>query len=95
MLSDGERLAGIIVETEAYLGKEDSACHSYQGHRSERVEAMYMSPGTCYVYLIYGMYNCLNISSKGEPNIQSIRPGNYIPHLQIESQIHFSSLSIV
>ena len=57
---------GIIVETEAYLGGDDKAAHSYGGKRTERNEAMYMPPGTCYVYTIYGMYNCVNISSLGE-----------------------------
>ncbi|XP_022080262.1 probable DNA-3-methyladenine glycosylase isoform X2 [Acanthaster planci] len=73
LLGSGERLSGTIVETEAYLGKEDSACHSYKGNRSSRVEAMYMSPGTCYVYLIYGMYDCLNISSCGDGQAVLIR----------------------
>lgn len=61
-----ERVSGIIVETEAYLGLEDKAAHSYKGKRTERNEAMFMQPGTAYVYNIYGMYCCLNISSRGE-----------------------------
>ena len=65
ILDSGERLAGKIVETESYLGAEDSAAHTYKGHKSANNEAMYMTPGTTYVYLIYGMYSCLNISSKG------------------------------
>ena len=66
ILDGGERLSGKIVETEAYLGIEDTAAHSYQGKRTERNAAMFMTPGTSYVYLIYGMYSCLNVSSKGE-----------------------------
>lgn len=62
---NGERISGKIVETEAYLGTEDSACHSYQGHKSAKNKAMWMAPGSVYVYLIYGMYHCMNISSKG------------------------------
>lgn len=57
---------GRIVETEAYLGAADKAAHSYNGRRTARNEAMFMSPGTCYVYSIYGIHCCMNISSGGE-----------------------------
>lgn len=62
----GEECRGRVVETEAYLGGEDKAAHSYNGHRTKRNEAMYMDPGTAYVYTVYGMHCCLNISSRGE-----------------------------
>ena len=65
-LDSGEELSGVIVETEAYLGGEDRASHSYNGKRTGRNEAMYMDPGTAYVYHIYGIYTCINISSRGE-----------------------------
>ena len=61
---DGEILSGRIVETEAYLGEQDKACHTFGGKRTERTQPMYMTPGTLYVYFIYGMYHCLNISSQ-------------------------------
>ncbi|CAG0880565.1 unnamed protein product [Darwinula stevensoni] len=56
-------LKGKIVETECYLGGDDKASHSYNGKRTERNAPMFMKPGTSYVYRIYGMYNCFNISS--------------------------------
>ncbi len=56
----------LIVETEAYLGGDDKASHSYNGRRTPRNEAMYMPPGTSYVYSIYGTHCCMNISSLGE-----------------------------
>ncbi|MCR2043634.1 DNA-3-methyladenine glycosylase [Anaerosalibacter massiliensis] len=59
-------LKGIIVETEAYLGVEDKAAHAYGGRRTKRVETMYGPPGRAYVYIIYGMYNCLNTITREE-----------------------------
>src|ERR1043166_9842170 len=50
-----------IVETEAYLGVRDRACHSYNGRRTDRTEVMYLEGGHSYVYFIYGMYYCFNV----------------------------------
>lgn len=58
---DGRRLAGRIVETEAYLGEPDLAAHSVHGRRTERNASMYLDAGHAYVYFTYGMHFCLNI----------------------------------
>ncbi|XP_072532687.1 DNA-3-methyladenine glycosylase [Salminus brasiliensis] len=64
--TDGTELRGRVVETEAYLGGDDKASHSAGGKRTERNVAMFMKPGTIYVYPIYGIYLCMNVSSQGE-----------------------------
>ncbi|XP_076620671.1 uncharacterized protein LOC143341607 isoform X2 [Colletes latitarsis] len=63
-LENGTILKGRIVETEGYLGVIDKASHTYQNKITPRNIPMYMSPGTIYVYMTYGMYHCFNISSQ-------------------------------
>ena len=59
--ADGERVSGIIVETEAYRGPLDRAAHSYGGRRTKRTEPMYAIGGTAYVFFVYGMYYQFNV----------------------------------
>ena len=56
-------LSGIITETEAYCGVTDRASHAYGGRRTARTETMYLPGGYAYVYLIYGLYACLNVAA--------------------------------
>lgn len=74
--TDDAVTAGKIVETEAYLGPEDKAAHSSGGRRTPRNEVMYGLKGYAYVYLIYGMYNCINVTAgsvEGKPEAVLIR----------------------
>jgi DNA-3-methyladenine glycosylase len=57
---DRGRRSGRIVEVEAYIGEDDLASHARFG-RTERNQVMYGLPGVAYVYLVYGMYDCLNV----------------------------------
>ena len=57
--------SGIIIEIESYIGGDDPACHAFKG-RTKRTEVMYGQAGRTYVYLIYGMYHCLNFVTEKE-----------------------------
>ncbi len=68
--------AGRIVETEAYCGETDAACHSYKRRAPDgRTSVMYGPGGFAYVYLIYGIYCCMNVVSapEGSPEAVLIR----------------------
>ena len=69
------RVAGRIVEAEAYRGPEDRAAHSYGGRRTERTEAMYGRPGHAYVFFVYGMHWHVNLvtTAVDEPHAVLIR----------------------
>lgn len=74
-LVDGKITSGRIVETEAYRGRDDKACHAFNYKRTKRTETMFMEGGHTYVYLCYGIHNLFNIvvNVEGEPDAILIR----------------------
>ena len=72
-----------IVEVEAYLGDKDQASHSFDNNCTDRTKAMFMPPGTVYVYNIYGIYCCLNISAKEDGAAVLIRAVEVINEIEL------------
>ena len=82
-------IRGMITETESYMGEEDKGSHTYGGKRTQRTEPMYHQGGTSYVYLIYGMYSCMNIAAMTEdiPQavlIRSVEPADELSRERME-----------
>jgi DNA-3-methyladenine glycosylase len=63
--TDGKTV-GKIVEVEAYVGVNDAACHAYNGKNTKRTKIMFGQGGHAYIYLIYGVYYCMNIVTNQE-----------------------------
>lgn len=58
---NGKLTSGMIIETEAYKGPEDKACHAYNNKRTKRTETMFQNGGCAYVYLCYGIHSLFNV----------------------------------
>lgn len=88
---DGHRLTVMITETEAYIGSVDKACHAYGYRRTERTSALFNKGGCSYVYLIYGMYCCLNVVTdiEGEPCAVLIRGAEPVHDIEYMSQLRY------
>lgn len=98
---DGETTKHRIVETEAYRGEEDLACHASKG-RTPRTDVMYRRGGMVYVYFIYGMHYMLNFvtAAEGEPQAVLIRavenavgPGRVSKLLQVDKSFYAEDLA--
>ncbi|MBA2334414.1 MAG: DNA-3-methyladenine glycosylase [Blastocatellia bacterium] len=81
----GERVSGMIVETEAYLGEIDKAAHSFSGRRTARNEITYAEGGHVYVFFIYGLYYQLNFvcSHIDDPSVVLIRAVEPVEGIEI------------
>jgi DNA-3-methyladenine glycosylase len=84
---DGDKIVVRIVETEAYVGPEDKGCHAYNNKRTKRTETMFQLGGQAYIYLIYGMYHCLNVvaADEGKPEavlIRAVEPISGLKYIQ-------------
>lgn len=81
----GERVSGIIVETEAYMGAEDKAAHSYGNRRTKRTETMFAEGGTVYIFFIYGMYYQFNVvvGAVDKPHAVLIRAVEPLENIEI------------
>jgi DNA-3-methyladenine glycosylase len=82
-LENGERTAGIIVETEAYIGEQDLGCHASAGI-TPRTQVMYGAPGHAYVYFTYGMHWMLNFVTEAEGSPAAVLIRSIIPAEGIE-----------
>lgn len=63
---DGQRSAGIIVETEAYRAPDDKACHAHLNRFTKRTSTMFMTGGHAYIYLCYGIHHLFNVVTAPE-----------------------------
>ena len=90
--------AGKIVETEAYLGPEDKASHAYRGLRTKRTETQFGPKGHVYIYLIYGMYHCFNVTAgatAGKPEAVLLRALEPVEGIELMKQRRPAAKGIV
>jgi len=92
---DGKIIKVKIVETEAYCGAEDKASHAHNNKKTKRTAPMFKEGGHAYIYLIYGMYYCLNVVTAAENNphavlIRGVEPLKGLKYIKENRQIKSS-----
>ena len=94
---NGSGLTGMIVETEAYCGEADSACHAHRG-KTPRNTVMFGKPGHAYIYFTYGMHYMLNLVTEAEGNpcavlIRAVLPLTGIAEMEARRKRHGMELT--
>ncbi|WP_276497723.1 DNA-3-methyladenine glycosylase [Pontibacter litorisediminis] len=84
---DGMLTGGMIVETEAYSGENDRACHAHLNRRTARTEIMYSEGGVAYVYLVYGMYHLFNIITNEKDKADAVLVRAIVPEVGVEEML--------
>ncbi|MDX5480425.1 MAG: DNA-3-methyladenine glycosylase [Hymenobacteraceae bacterium] len=84
---NGVLTGGMIVETEAYAGENDQACHAHLNRRTKRTEIMYQKGGVAYVYLVYGIYHLFNIITNEQDRADAVLVRAIEPELGVEEML--------
>lgn len=85
--TDGVLTGGMIVETEAYSGENDQACHAHLNRRTQRTEIMYHEGGVAYVYLVYGIYYLFNIITNEKDKADAVLVRALEPEIGVEEML--------